>query len=87
MNNKGFAISTMLYGLIIIIVLVMVMILSIMAFNRKSNKEFNSSIMWELENLPKASEVSYSNADLKDESGNGCTTLQCAIDAIIRSVE
>lgn len=49
MNNKGFAISTMLYGLIIIILLVMLMILSIMAFNRKHSKEFSALIRDDLE--------------------------------------
>lgn len=51
MNNKGFAISTMLYGLIIIIALVMMMILSTMAFNRKTSKEYSSNIVNELETL------------------------------------
>ncbi len=50
MNNKGFAISTMLYGLIIIILLVMLMILSIMTFNRKNSKEFSSIVRDRLEN-------------------------------------
>ena len=49
MNNKGFAISTMLYGLLIIIVLIVGMILSTMAFNRKNSKEYTSSIVDELE--------------------------------------
>lgn len=53
MNNKGFAISTMLYGLIIIIALVMAMILSTMAFNRKASREFSSMIQDELENKDK----------------------------------
>ena len=57
MNNKGFAISTMLYGLIIIIVLVMVTILSTMAFNRKTNKEFASSIQNDLENMEKSRKI------------------------------
>lgn len=53
MNNKGFAISTMLYGLIIVISLVMVTILSTMSFNRKTSKEFSSTIVDELENIEK----------------------------------
>ena len=48
-NNKGFAISTMLYGLLIVIVLVMGMIISIMAFNRKNSKEFTQTVVDELE--------------------------------------
>ncbi len=48
-NNKGFAISTMLYGLLIIIVLVVGTILATMAFNRKTSKEFTSEVIEELE--------------------------------------
>ena len=86
MNNKGFAISTMLYGLIIIIVLVMVMILSTMAFNRKSSREFTSTIVKNLEDPVRARDVDYINTltALKDESGNSCTEMQCAVDAIAR---
>ena len=51
LNNKGFAISTMLYGLLIIIVLVFGLILSTMAFNRKTSKEFTSKIIEELESI------------------------------------
>lgn len=49
MNNKGFAISTMLYGLLILIVLVVSMILSIMAFNRKNSREFSETVVDGLE--------------------------------------
>lgn len=48
-NNKGFAISTMLYGLLIVIVLVMGMIMSIMAFNRKNSREFSTTTVEDLE--------------------------------------
>ena len=48
-NNKGFAISTMLYGLLIVIVLVMGMIMSIMAFNRKNSREFSTKAVEDLE--------------------------------------
>lgn len=53
MNNKGFAISTMLYGLLILIVLIIAMILSTMAFNRKNSREFSEKIVDELENKEK----------------------------------
>ena len=49
LNNKGFAISTMLYGLLIIILLVVAMILSTMAFSRKNSREFTEKIVDELE--------------------------------------
>lgn len=57
MNNKGFAISTMLYGLVVIIVLIMFAILSTMSFNRKSSKEFTSTIIDELENVDRIKTV------------------------------
>lgn len=49
LNNKGFAISTMLYGLLILIVLIIAMILSTMAFNRKNSREFSEKIVDDLE--------------------------------------
>lgn len=49
LNNKGFAISTMLYGLLILIVLIIAMILSTMAFNRKNSREFSEKIIDDLE--------------------------------------
>ena len=51
LNNKGFAISTMLYGLLIIIVLVVAMILSTMSFSRKNSREFSEKIINNLEKV------------------------------------
>ncbi len=48
LNNKGFAISTMLYGLLIIAVLLIFMLLSIVAFNKKSNDDFVRQVEQEL---------------------------------------
>ena len=56
MNNRGFAISTMLYGLVIIISLVMIGILSTMSFNRKSSREFTSTIVDDLEKESKSND-------------------------------
>lgn len=49
MNNKGFAISTMLFGLLIVVVLILGITISIMAFNRKNSKEFGEKLIDELE--------------------------------------
>lgn len=49
LNNKGFAISTMLYGLLIIIVLLMSLIMSTMSFARTNSKKFNDEIKSNLE--------------------------------------
>ena len=51
MNNKGFAITTMLYGLLIIVVLVMFLLLSIMSFNKKSQTDFVNKLDQELNTL------------------------------------
>ena len=48
LNNKGFAISTMLYGLLIIAVLLIFMLLSIVAFNKKSSDDFVRQVEQEL---------------------------------------
>lgn len=50
LNNKGFAISTVLYGLLVVIILLFSIIMSIMSFNRKSSKDFVEEITSELEN-------------------------------------
>lgn len=49
LNNKGFAISTVLYGLLVVIILLFSIIMSIMSFNRKSSKDFVEGITSELE--------------------------------------
>ena len=37
MNEKGFAVSTILYGILIMATLIMTLLISTMAFTRKSN--------------------------------------------------
>ena len=49
LNNKGFAISTILYGLLIVLLLVTSLIMSTMAFSRKNSKEYTEKIVNELE--------------------------------------
>lgn len=49
LNNKGFAISTVLYGLLVVMILLFSIIMSIMSFNRKSSKDFVEGITSELE--------------------------------------
>ena len=49
LNNKGFAISTMLYGLLIVIVLIVSLLMSTISFTRKTSKEFNETIVDQLE--------------------------------------
>ena len=49
LNNKGFAISTILYGLLIVLILIMSLVMETMSFTRKSSREFVSGIKKNLE--------------------------------------
>lgn len=49
LNNKGFAISTILYGLLIVLVLIISLLMTTMSFTRKTSKEFVDNIVDELE--------------------------------------
>lgn len=48
LNNKGFAISTMLYSLLIMVFLIMALLMGIMASNRQNNKTLINTIEDEL---------------------------------------
>ncbi len=48
MNEKGFAVSTILYGILIMATLIMTLLISTMAFTRKSNIDLVGSIEEEL---------------------------------------
>ncbi len=50
LNNKGFAISTMLYGLLVVLILLITLLMGTMAFNRKNSREFTDIVIDELEN-------------------------------------
>lgn len=50
-NNKGFAISTMLYGLIFITVAIFYMIVAIVSDRNQVNTEFVNEVREELSNL------------------------------------
>lgn len=49
LNNSGFAISTMLYGLLIVMVLLLGLIMSTMSFTRNNSKKFTEQIKSDLE--------------------------------------
>ncbi len=48
MNNKGFAISTILYGMIIMATLILFLYVSILSFQKKSTDDFTAQIEKEL---------------------------------------
>ncbi len=48
-NNRGFAISTMLYGLLIIMVLMMALLMNTLAFTRNNSKKFVNEVVDELQ--------------------------------------
>lgn len=59
LNSKGFAISTLLYSLIIMVILIVMIMMSIMATTRKSTKELSETIESELNGYAKT-EAEYS---------------------------
>lgn len=50
LNNRGFAISTMLYGLLVVLILLITLLMSTMSFNRENSREFTDTVIDELEN-------------------------------------
>lgn len=48
LNNKGFAISTILYGLLALLILIIMLIFQVMRTNNNNNKELSESINNEL---------------------------------------
>lgn len=57
LNNNGFAISTTLYGLLIVLILITTLIMSTMSFIRQNNKNFSDTVVKKLE---KNKSISYS---------------------------
>ena len=55
LNNKGFAISTVLYGLLIVLILITTLIITTMSSSRKSSRQFTDNITRNLEKVPKSS--------------------------------
>ena len=53
LNNKGFAISTLLYSMIILVMMIVMIMLSIMATTRKTSKELSETIEQELNGYAK----------------------------------
>lgn len=60
LNNKGFAISTILYGLLALLILIVMLIFQIMRTANNNNKELSESISNEL-NLCREYRIKYNN--------------------------
>ncbi len=60
MNERGFAISTILYGILIMAMLIMTLLIGTMAFTRKSNVDLVGQIEEELNKC-----VRYTDASCK----------------------
>lgn len=55
LNNKGFAISTMLYGLLVLVLLLVTLLMNTLSFTRRNSSEFVENIRKKLE----TSEISF----------------------------
>lgn len=89
-NSHGFAISTMLYGLLIISSLIIFMLLEMMVFNKKSSSDFVNQVEKELNkfsdrvitNAPvivpeKASAYTYNSSTCTTGNEAGCLATNC----------
>ena len=54
LNNKGFAVSTILYSLILMVMLIVIMIMSTMASSRSNNRELIEAVEKELNGIDKS---------------------------------
>ncbi len=67
LNNKGFAISTVLYSLLIMVFLIVTLMMSIMASNRKSNRNLVTTIEDELNRYSEsATTIAFNDASPND---------------------
>ena len=65
LNNKGFAISTVLYSLLIMVFLIVILIMSIMASNRKSTHDLVETVEDDL-NRYSVSNTKFEFSDVSD---------------------
>lgn len=63
MNNKGFAISTVIYGLSILSIMLIAILMSIMSTNRSNNKQLSRAVEEELNNFSKTATTFSPNVD------------------------
>lgn len=78
LNNKGFAISTILYGLLALLILIVMLIFQVMRTNNNNSKELGASVQNDLE-VCRAERKRYSNCNgvCTDESKSYKGCLKC----------
>lgn len=85
LNNKGFAISTILYGLLALLILIVMLIFQVMRTNNNNSKELGASVQEDLSkckvqrkiynNCPKAELIDSTSSCYKaDENYKACLT-------------
>lgn len=77
LNNKGFAISTILYGLLALLILIVMLIFQVMRANNNNNKELSESINTEL-NLCREYRIKYNSCleSYYNDSGSSCNKVK-----------
>lgn len=69
LNNKGFAVSTVLYGITMLVFLAIVSIMAIMATNRISTRSFINKLKEELLNIPRPQDRITANGTFVSSGG------------------
>lgn len=76
LNKKGFAISTILYGLLALIILLIMLIFAVMRSNNTNNKELGEQIENELSENRKCRICKNNSDDPKSECHYVCSPLE-----------
>ena len=66
MNNKGFAITTLIYGLSILGIMLIMLLMSTLSATRYNNRELSNTIETELNRFSKTSIVLVTKANYKN---------------------
>ena len=67
LNNKGFAISTILYGLLVLVILIIMLIFQIMRTNNNNSKDLGKTIQEEFA-IKRIQKYCKSNCDSTDST-------------------
>lgn len=76
LNNKGFAISTVLYGLLALLILIVMLIFQIMRTGSNNSKELGETVQQELDNC-KEERLEYNSCiDATNDGNDDCKDLK-----------